>query len=131
VAEPQYYNTVTMTIGRAGMDLNFVEPSEIPVPPDQVRIRQLNIQPMRDGARLTVEIGLTPFQEPPTIEVVILDSLHQAVASTSIIEAMTHHLSFTMHLQDSGSEKAYQAVCTVRYIDGPIVDERELTLKLG
>jgi len=116
--------------GRPALDLNLVDPSEIPVPPEDVRIRRLDFTPLGDGKRLKVEIDLTPFQQPPSLHIVVEDSLGAEVASTSIIEAMAPRMSFTLHLRQTDPAGIYRAQCTVEYIDGPKADEREQTLKL-
>lgn len=107
-----------------------MDSSEIPLPPADVRIRRLAVSPMGDGKRLKVEIELTPFQQPPTLHVVIRDSNGTEVASTSIIEAMAPRMSFTMHLRELSPGEIYRATCLVEYIDGPKADEREQTLAL-
>ncbi len=91
------------------MDLNLVDPSEIPVPPDDVRIRRLEITPVGDGRRLKVEIELTPFQQPPTLHLTVRDSAGEEVASTSIIEAMAPRMSFTLHLRHVDPGGVYRA----------------------
>jgi len=113
------------------LDLNIVDPSEIPVPPEDVRIRRLVITPVGDGGRLKVEIDLTPFQQRPTLHLTIRDSRGEEVASTSIIEAMSPKMSFTLHLRRPDPGGVYQAECLVRYIDGPNVDQKTQKLILN
>lgn len=117
--------------GCLALDLNLVDPSEIPVPPEDVRIRRLEFTPLGDGRRLKVEIDLTPFQQPPSLHMVVEDSRGEEVASTSIIEAMAPRMSFTLHLRQTDPEGVYRAHCSVEYIDGPKVDETEQTLELN
>jgi hypothetical protein len=126
VGEPQYYNTGTNGGERLGMDLNLVDPSEVPVPPDEVRIRQMRITPVGDGRRLKVDIDLTPFQQPPSLHMAVNDSRGEEIASTSIIEAMAPRMSFTLHLRLGGGAGDYQ----VEYLDGPKVDEKVVTFQL-
>jgi hypothetical protein len=113
---------------RMCMDLNLVDSSDVPVPPEDVRIRGLQVMPLSDGRRLRVEIELTPFQKPPTIDVTIENARGVELASTSVIEAMTPQMSFMMHLNAPVQEKAHRVVCVVHYIDGPQTDEKTLIL---
>lgn len=113
------------------MDLNWVEASEAPVPPEDVRIQRLNLTPDEDGRRVRVEITLTPFLQRPSLDVVITDGQGDEVASTSIIEAVNPRMSFTMHLRTTDLHAEHQVHVVVHYPDGQQVDEKRATLQLG
>ncbi len=81
------------------MDLNFVDPSEAPVPPQEVRVRRIDLKPFPDRRRIKVHLELTPFHERPTLEVEVRDPDGEKVASTSIIETVDYQLEFTLHLR--------------------------------
>ncbi len=113
------------------MDLNWVDASEAPVPPEDVRVQRLNFTPDGDGRRVRVEIDLTPFLQRPSLDVVITDGQGDEVASTSIIEAVNPRMSFTMHLRTIGVRGAHQVHVVVHYPDGLQVDEKRATLQIG
>jgi len=129
-AEPAYYNT-KLTWPEAGLDLNFVDPGEIPVPPDQVRVRKVALKPLPDGRRLQVSIDLTPFTERPSLEVAIEDASGARLAETTIIETVDHQLAFTLHLRRQPDPGEYQLQVEVAYEDQEPVDRREVRFQLG
>ena len=81
------------------MDIFFQDPSEIPLPPDEVRIRKLSASPWPDGRRVKVVLEVDPFQKRPNADVFIRNALGDQVAEVSLIEPMTRKLEFTMHLR--------------------------------
>jgi hypothetical protein len=50
------------------MDIFFADPSEVPLPPNEVRIRELNVEPWPDGNRLRVYLEVDPFQKRPNAD---------------------------------------------------------------
>lgn len=81
------------------MDIFFQDPDEIPLPPEEVRIRQLRAEVWPDGRRVRVFLEVDPFQKRPSVELTIQDSDGQMLASASIIESMTRQIELTMHLR--------------------------------
>ena len=81
------------------MDIHFTDLSEVPLPPDEVRIRDLQVEPYPDRKRLRLFLELTPFQKPPSGEVFITDLLGNQVATASIIEAIEAKMQLTLHLR--------------------------------
>jgi hypothetical protein len=82
------------------MDINFHDPNDIPLPPDEVRIRELRAEPWPDNRRVRVRLELTPFQKRPNGEIRITDENGVEVASFSIIESIDHKMDFTIHLRE-------------------------------
>ncbi|MFM8319423.1 MAG: hypothetical protein ACKOC5_00800, partial [Chloroflexota bacterium] len=81
------------------MDLFFADPSEVPLPPDEVRIRSLLAEPYPDGRRVRVSVEIDPFQRRPNAELAIEDAGGRELASASVIESMTRKFSMTLHLR--------------------------------
>lgn len=81
------------------MDIFFQDPSEIPLPPDDVRIRELKAELWPDGRRVHVSIEVDPFQRRPSIDLSIVDPQGEEQASTSIVESMTRKIVINMHLR--------------------------------
>lgn len=112
------------------MDLEFVDPSEAPVPPDEVRIREIQVQPERDGRLLNVEIHLTPFQQRPSLEVEVFDSKDQLVAETSIIEAVNPSMEFNLHLRAANGRGEHRMRVEVAYPEQEPVDVKDVTFNV-
>jgi len=101
------------------------------VPPDQVRVRRVELKPLADGRRLHVAIELTPFIDRPSLEVAVEDAAGVRVAETSIIETIDHQLAFTLHLRQPPEPGLYALQIEVGYeVDEP-VDRREVRFELG
>jgi len=82
------------------MDIFFADPSEVPLPPAEVRIRQLKAEPSPDGRRVRVYFEVDPFQKRPNAELFIIDDNENEAASVSIIESMNRRMELTMHLRN-------------------------------
>jgi hypothetical protein len=89
------------------MDIQFTDLSEVPLPPDEVRIRNLEVEPYPDGKRVRVSLELTPFQKPPSGEVFITDLLENEVATASIIEAVDAKMQLTLHLRTPDAQGTF------------------------
>jgi hypothetical protein len=83
------------------MDIFFADPSEVPLPPAEVRIRQLKAEPSPDGRRVRVYFEVDPFQKRPNAELFIIDDNENEAASVSIIESMNRRMELTMHLRNA------------------------------
>jgi len=81
------------------MELPIVDPDQVPLPPEDVRIRTVNIEPYPDGRRLRLEIELSPFQAPPDLELWVENVEGERIAHTNIIGATTPQMSLTLHLR--------------------------------
>ena len=97
------------------MDIHFTDLSEVPLPPDEVRIRDLQVEPYPDGKRLRLSLELTPFQKPPSGEVFITDLLGNRVATASIIEAIDAKMQLTLHLRVPDAQGAFIARAIIFY----------------
>ncbi len=76
-----------------------INPPEETAPPERVRVRSIEIDPYPDRRRLKTRLVLTPFQEPPNIDIVILDSAGEELASSSIVQPTQNVLELTLHLR--------------------------------
>ncbi len=81
------------------MEIFFRDPNEVPLPPEEVRIRELRADPLPDGQRVRVYLETEPFQKRPSADLVITDETGQEVAAVSIIESMLRKMELTMHLR--------------------------------
>jgi hypothetical protein len=97
-------------------DIFFTDANEVPVPPEEVRIRTFNVKPRSDGVRVDVHIELTPFQRRPNLELELIDQVGKKMSSLSVVEAIDPKMDFTMHLRNKSQGK-HQLVVQVFYSD--------------
>lgn len=83
------------------MDIFFQDPTEVPLSPDEVRIRDVSVKPYPDGRRVRVHVELDPFQKRPNLELVIVDAQDEQIAQAQVIETMSRRLEMTLHLRGS------------------------------
>ncbi len=99
------------------MDIFFSDSDDIPLPPDEVRIRELTAQPHPDGQKVAVKFEITPFQKSPNIEIDIVNQNGDQVSTLSIIEAIENKMTFTMHLREAEREGTYTVKMRLFYAD--------------
>ena len=99
------------------LEIEFFDPAEVPVPPEEVEFRSLEAEPYPDGARVKVSMTLTPFQERPSIDIEVLDPQGAKVASSSIVEATDTTMSLTLHLKSPGAVSNYTLIARIHYED--------------
>jgi hypothetical protein len=99
------------------MDIFFTDDSEIPLPPDEVRILDLNLDPYPDGRRVRLRLELTPFQKPPNGDIVITDNNGLRVGAASFIGAITREVEITLHLRPAAPVGQFTASATLYYTD--------------
>lgn len=83
------------------MDYFNIDPSELLLPPNEVRFVSLAADPYPDGQRMHVRLQLTPFQQPPCLELTLVDSLGMDAGSVSIIEPPHKNEEITMHIRNT------------------------------
>lgn len=90
------------------MDIFFTEPSGIPLPPEEIRIKECSIKEWLDKSRLKVYIKVDNFQQRPNIDVQILSvDGREEFAATSIIGVITQEIEFIIHLRGSSQTGTY------------------------
>lgn len=81
------------------MDIFFQDPDEVPLPPEDIRIRQLTPTPWGGGERVRVYLEVDPFQQRPSAAISILDRSGEVVAQVDILETVTRKMELNMHLR--------------------------------
>jgi len=99
------------------VDLNFVEPDQIPVPPEQVRVLNARAEPYADRRRVKVSVRLTPFLERPDVELQIVDEAGETVAEASVIECVEPDFDLTLHIRQPPTGDRARLAVTVHYPD--------------
>ncbi len=106
------------------MDIYLQDPSEVPLPPDKVRIRDLTAEPWPDGRRIKIYLEVDPFQRRPNAEIQIKDSEGKVIAQTSVIESMVRKMEINLHLRQEQPEGEYTVLARLFYSD-PIAEPKE------
>ncbi|HNB52841.1 MAG TPA: hypothetical protein PK530_12910 [Anaerolineales bacterium] len=101
------------------MDIFFQDPDDIPLPPNEVRIRKFALQPYPDGRRVRVYLEITPFQKKPSAEIYLLNPAGQPAGNVSIIETIDPRLEMTLHLRGALTSGTYTARADLFYQDLP------------
>jgi hypothetical protein len=94
----------------------FDEPVEPRRPRDEVRIKDIRVQPGPDGRRVAIWIELTPFIDKPNLDIVLLRD-GEEVRSLAIVAAMQHQMQVTMHLPAHDPYGSYEARVDLTYDD--------------
>jgi hypothetical protein len=111
------------------MELFFSDSNEIPLPPEDVRIVDITLEPYPDGRRIRCFIELTPFLKKPHGDIQITDQLGRVVSEASFIEAVTPKFEMVLHLRSLDPAGEYQASLTLYYseeIEDEIQEARTL-----
>ena len=99
------------------MDIFFSDPNDIPLPPEEVAIRNIVAEPYPDGHRIKIQIEITPFQQRPNLEIILLNPLENPVASISIVEAIESRMDFTLHIRGKLIKGEYTLNARMFYSD--------------
>lgn len=106
------------------MDIFFTDPTEVPLPPDEVRIRSLRAEPWPDGRRVRIYLEIDPFQLRPNAEIRVFDQDEEEVSSLNVVETMERKMEFTMHLRRGDPCGHFQVEALLFYSE-PIDSEAE------
>ncbi len=87
------------------------------LPPNEVRITNLKVEAWPDGKRIRVHLNLTPFQQQPNLEVVLLNSRGNEVTSAMILEAMLPKFMVTLHIREPEPGEEYTVLARLSYED--------------
>ncbi len=104
------------------MFIQIEDPSEAPLPPEQVRFRALDVKPYPDGGRVKLTFEVTPFQSAPDLGVEVYDQSGQTVATLVVIGVNTNKLELTAHLRPRDPANLYNLKVSLKYEDLGQVD---------
>ena len=107
------------------MDIFFQDPDEVPLPPQEVKIRQLEAEPWSDGTRVHIYLEVDPFLVRPNIDL----DIHQGdnpteLTSASIIESMTRRIEINLHIPGKNKPGKYNLKVVVSYAS-PLVETKK------
>ena len=113
------------------MDLNLVDPEDVPRPREEVRLRQMAVTPLSDRKRLRIDVEMTPFLERPNLDLDVVGPGGESLARTSVIEADQPSFSLTLHLRGAPAHGEVVVRGVLSYASAPAQDvcERRLVLE--
>ena len=79
----------------------FLDNDEKPAtqpPPGPVRVADYRIMPWPDGTRVTVELGFTPSQQSPALDISILSTDGRVLRTMSMVGTVERRPAPTLHL---------------------------------
>lgn len=97
------------------MDIFFIDPEDTPLPPDEVRIRELSVRPYPDRRRVKVYLELTPFQKRPDAELQVIAGDGSLLARVNVIETIDPKLDMTLHIPPDPPEGPLSLLVVVFY----------------
>jgi hypothetical protein len=107
------------------MDIYFQDPSDIPLPPDEIQIRELRAEPYPDRRRVRIYLEITPFQQRPNCEIRVTDENNEVVASLSIIESIDTKMDFTIHLKGEEPSGSFTVSADIYYFEDDETEDAE------
>ncbi len=112
------------------MGIQFVGPEEVLQPPESVRFLNVFVQSYRDGRRVKIKMEVTPFLQPPDIEIEAYGPSGDRMATASIIEVGSKDLEITLHLRGEISPGEYLCKLWLGYREQETVDYREVAFSV-
>ena len=101
------------------MEFFFPEDNLERTSPEDTKILSLSAEPYEDGRRVRVNIGMSPFEKRPHLEVKLTDSNGDEISTASFVEPMAWKLEFTLHLRTEPAPGPLDLTTWLFYPDGP------------
>jgi hypothetical protein len=113
-------------------ELNPAEAGNIPVPPEEMRFKDVRVEPVLDAGplRLRIYIETTAFQQRPYMEVSLFDRLGEEIASASVIEPIQRKNVFTMHMRGKQKSGKFSLLARLFYPEKPDSDTRRFDFEI-
>jgi len=113
-------------------ELNPAESGNIPVPPEDMRFIDFKVEPVLDNGpvRLRVYVETSAFLQRPYLEVTLLNSQGDEIASASIIEPMQRKNVFTLHVRGGQQSGKFSLAARLFYPEKPDSDSREIKFEI-
>jgi hypothetical protein len=114
------------------MDYFNIDPDIIRLPQEETRILLLEAEPYSDGCRVHIYLELTPFLQPPIIELNLTNHRGNNVGSASIVEPPGWKHELTMHIKNPEPAPAdYQLTARLIYPDHGFQDQRLVIIHIS
>jgi hypothetical protein len=105
----------------------------VPVPPEEMRLLDLSVEPSDDKQRLRVKVEVTPFQlnQRPHFDFILRDAHGDDVTEASVIEPINRKFEFTLHFRRAETKGKYRLHARAFYPDTPHEHTRELEFEIA
>jgi hypothetical protein len=114
------------------MDFFNIDPNLIRLSPVETRILALAADPYPDGRRIRIHVEITPFLQPPTIELTLTDCQGNEAGSTSIVEPPGWLHELTMHIKEPlPTPTEYHLTARLIYPDLEHQDQQGITIPIS
>ncbi len=112
------------------MNLFLRDPNEIRLPPEEVRLIEVQVTPQMNGRLVKIQLELTPFMKRPNVEATITSRSGKEAGHASILQTMLPKMEFTMHLRqvEPGDELTLETVVYYQKLPEPSDKPVELPL---
>lgn len=97
-------------------EINLSNTDEIPLPPEEIKVREFTAKAYPDGQRIRLRIKFTPFQKKPSAEISINDEKGNQLSFTHIIETIDTSTEITVHLPGKAAKGNYSASLKAFYL---------------
>jgi hypothetical protein len=97
------------------MSMFFQDPNEVKLPPEEVRLKSVQVVPTNSTGRVKVLIELTPFQKRPNVEVSINAPSGKEAAHAVILDTLLPKLEVNMHIREFEQGLEYRVETRVYY----------------
>ena len=106
----------------------FADEAEVPLPPREVRITEVQARPAPDRHRVALLITLTPFLEYPNLEIVLFRPDGEEERSLTVVGTMDRRLALTLHVKQPMPGE-YRAQIDLIH-EGEILQTQHITFSL-
>ncbi|RLD06293.1 MAG: hypothetical protein DRI56_08205 [Chloroflexota bacterium] len=91
--------------------------SQIPRPPEEVKIHSFTAHLYPDGKRVRLRLAFTPFQKPPSADIQVWNQAGELISSVNIIESTNTETSVVVHLRGENTTGTYTAAAQTFYLE--------------
>jgi hypothetical protein len=95
------------------MDILFTGIEQTSLPPEDVRIQNIEVKPWSDGRRIGVVLQVDRCQTPLNLDISIMDKNGLITSTTSVVENLSPRIELTIHLRSVKHESEYQLDVTL------------------
>jgi hypothetical protein len=106
----------------------FADEAEVPLPPREVRLTEIQAHPAPDRQRVALLITLTPFLEYPNLEIVLFRPDGAEERSLTVVGTMERRLALTLHIKQPMPGE-YRAQVDLIH-EGEILQTQHITFSL-
>ena len=111
------------------MDIFFSDPDEIPLPPDEIRFRNIQVYPINGSNKIKIYIEIDPFRKKPNIDLVVFNNRREIATSVNIIESIQRKMEIIAHLKRNTADIEFNLEATLYYSE--IEDEKNNNGKIS